>query len=520
MTRKFRFLALTAFVFAGLTSDPATLNPRQRQSDDRCPAVAALALESAEVLCERTGRNEICYGNSFLDAHPQPGVADLNLDAEGDVTRLVLLRTLRLSPVDLDSESWGIALMRIQANMPDTVPADQNVTLVLFGETRVEDTAPDLPQIEVDVAIRRNANIRQLPSPEAFVVGIATPGEKLIATGRLEDEGWLRVRNPQSGLTGWMLADLLHSDEALDQLAVVEPGARYFGPMQAFAFESGSKDALCHETPNGLLIQTPEGMGEINFLINEVDIQIGSTILLRSQSGSAMTLDVLEGLVNVTLNGRVTQVVAGAELVIPLDEEGHPSGWPAPLIGYHMADVDSAPIGLLPREIVIHPPLTSAELAALLPPEPTPTLPPTSAPPPQAGLPSVEAAPPNPPAPLAGDSGQPATSTPIPSPTPTECPPPPPGWEPLRLTSMCSPAPDVYRVWRVRNSNGVPADFTWDVAGSPTGQSGSGTVHAANCGVPAEVFFNTNTEPGPNTVRLFVGGVQQDVKASNPAPCP
>jgi hypothetical protein len=36
---------------------------------------------------------------------------------------------------------------------------------------------------------------------------------------------------------------------------------------------------------------------------------------------------------------------------------------------------------------------------------------------------------------------------------------------------------------------------------------------------PGEVTFITQTEPGPNTVRIFVDGVQQDVKASSAARC-
>jgi len=83
----------------------------------------------------------------------------------------------------------------------------------------------------------------------------------------------------------------------------------------------------------------------------------------------------------------------------------------------------------------------------------------------------------------------------------------------LRLTSMCSPDPDTTRVWRVRNENAVDVNYTWDVVG--TQQAGSG-VATAN----SDVFFETQTVPdSPNTVRLFVDGEQQQVKASNPAAC-
>jgi hypothetical protein len=44
-------------------------------------------------------------------------------------------------------------------------------------------------------------------------------------------------------------------------------------------------------------------------------------------------------------------------------------------------------------------------------------------------------------------------------------------------------------------------------------------VPPAQESTPGEITFITQTEPGPNTVRIFVNGVSQDTKASNPAPC-
>lgn len=85
----------------------------------------------------------------------------------------------------------------------------------------------------------------------------------------------------------------------------------------------------------------------------------------------------------------------------------------------------------------------------------------------------------------------------------------------LRLTSLCSPVPDLFRVWRVRNTNATPVTFNYDVYG--TSQKGSG-IAPAN----ADTTFITQAigDNNPNTTRLFVNGAQQDVKAGNPALCP
>lgn len=87
----------------------------------------------------------------------------------------------------------------------------------------------------------------------------------------------------------------------------------------------------------------------------------------------------------------------------------------------------------------------------------------------------------------------------------------------LRLTSLCSPSPDTIRVWRVRNTNPDPVDFTWDVVG--TDQTGFATVPGGSVDNPGEVTFETVAVDGPNTTRIFVNGEQQDVKASTPDAC-
>jgi len=104
------------------------------------------------------------------------------------------------------------------------------------------------------------------------------------------------------------------------------------------------------------------------------------------------------------------------------------------------------------------------------------------------------------------------TATFTPTLTPTAAP-----YQNLLLTSMCSPDPTSYRVWRVRNSNNYPVNFTWDVYG--TAQTGSGTVPAANGSIPGEAFFQTVTVAGANTTRIFVNGVLNNTKASSPRAC-
>ena len=113
-------------------------------------------------------------------------------------------------------------------------------------------------------------------------------------------------------------------------------------------------------------------------------------------------------------------------------------------------------------------------------------------------------------------NGSSPTPSPTVTPTPTATSAP---FQRLRLTSLCSENPAQYRVWRVRNFNAYDVVFTWDVYNSPGGQNGFGVAPPASGSTPGEITFITQTEPGANTVRLFVEGAQQDVKASSSAQC-
>lgn len=83
----------------------------------------------------------------------------------------------------------------------------------------------------------------------------------------------------------------------------------------------------------------------------------------------------------------------------------------------------------------------------------------------------------------------------------------------LWLTSMCSPNPSAYRVWRVRNTNNFPLVAKWDLYGT----SFSWTITALASG---DTFFQTPTQPGANTTRIRTNNELNNTKASNPAACP
>jgi hypothetical protein len=259
--------------------------------DELCPSIVSTALEATNSACDDTGRNQVCFGNIALAAAARPGVDEFAFKQQGDIVDVAAVQTITLSSMDAEAGEWGVALMRIQANIPDTLPG-QNLTFLLFGDVEIENA--------VDV--------------------------------------------PEDGDTEAPLT-----------------------PMQAFYFRSGIGDAPCEGAPDsGLLIQTPEGAGEIEFTVNEVNITLASTTYLQAEEGADLTVNVVEGMAEVEAQGVVQTVPAGARVSVPLDEGLSASGPPNPPEPYDEDVLVVLPLNNLEREIVIVPALTPDEIETFL----------------------------------------------------------------------------------------------------------------------------------------------------------
>lgn len=107
-----------------------------------CPAVVQTALKSVADLCSPLNRNAACYGakmvNSVTFDNPRP--ADF-FAIPGDRSELLKLREIQPQPLDLSNNSFGIALLNVQANVPNTLPG-QGVLFMLMGDAKLTNEVP------------------------------------------------------------------------------------------------------------------------------------------------------------------------------------------------------------------------------------------------------------------------------------------------------------------------------------------------------------------------------------------
>jgi hypothetical protein len=139
-----------------------------------CPALVQAAVEATRTNCSEIESNTICYGNPSLNIQPLPEVRIVFAEA-GDTVTLSAVETLDSSPFDPLNETWGLAFMRVRANLPDAA-----LTVLSFGDVSLDnlsEVSSDFIALDVTVREPTGANVR-----ETYVCGDWSVGRWLVDT--------------------------------------------------------------------------------------------------------------------------------------------------------------------------------------------------------------------------------------------------------------------------------------------------------------------------------------------------
>lgn len=332
-------LALLAGVFLFAVAEDA-----QAQTDaGACPALVQKALADVGNNCTGIDRNTACYGfnrvaASFIETQPENFFS-----APSDQTELLLLDTLQTAPLDSTNNLWGIAVLNVQANVPNSLPG-QAVVFMLLGDVQIDNAvAPEdaiTPVDPINVTSTTDANLRSGPGTVYNVVSSLANGTVVPADGVSSDGAWVRVLKDNIPL--WISRDLVTPEVAgsIETLPPLTGEART--PMQAFYFRTGFTGVECIESPPSLLvIQSPQNV-KVNITANGADIQIGSTVTLFTNDNGEMVLMVIDG---TALIGGI-EVPPGFAMTIKLGPDGNvEGGW----YGFRAITIDELQ-GLVPLQ--------------------------------------------------------------------------------------------------------------------------------------------------------------------------
>ncbi len=317
--QKHHFLLLGVIWLLGFVIAPA---PGHAQENGTCPAVVEQALNALTTNCGGLERNTACYGYNLVNAtfsDPQP---EGFFSQPSDIASIVSLQSIETTPFNPDDNTWGVAVMNLQANVPNTLPG-QSVLFMLVGDTQVENAvAPDeafLPSAPVEATVMNPAELHTAPDLTSRVVAEVEPDVTLLVDAVSADGRWYRTA--MNGVTAWIGSGALIPSPTLETLPIYDEGI--YTPMQAFYFNTGIGRPACNEAEPVLAIQSPEGI-TVNLTVNGAEIHVGSLINLQTLPENQMRLTVVEGRVE-TADGRLIRT--GQTIVGALDENNNITAW-------------------------------------------------------------------------------------------------------------------------------------------------------------------------------------------------
>ncbi len=328
------FLATFALLSLGFTLFSTNLVQSQTDTNS-CLAYLETALERVGDNCGELGRNTACYGYRRVDASFVTEVDTDLFSKPTDRTEITSLQTISTAPLDIANDQWGITVMAVQANVPDTLPG-QNVRFFLFGDVSVENAVPANEAFQplenpITVTTHTDSIVRSAPGRNANFVTNVPGGVGLPADGISEDGDWLRI-TVDAAQVGWINAGIVDIPEGgLEALPTISGERRT--PMQAFYLKTSLNQSNCVDAPSLLVVQGPKDF-VIDLQVNGVDIRLASTVVFRLTATSTMQVTTIDG--SVRVDG--ISVAPGLTISAPLTADGRGQG--GPVTGLHALNAD------------------------------------------------------------------------------------------------------------------------------------------------------------------------------------
>jgi hypothetical protein len=205
------------------------------QGNGTCPALVEQALQEIGNNCSSLDRNSACYGFNRVESTFAEEVPEDFFTQPSDRADLTLVQTIQTTPLNLDTGDWGIAVMNVLANVPNTLPGAA-VTFLVMGDAKIEnDVDPEtaiLPSTPVSVTTTFTTVARSSPGNNSNSVGDIARGTELEADAHDVSGEWLRILVNER--PAWIPLDIIDAPEDVAALPVASATSR--SPMQSFYF--------------------------------------------------------------------------------------------------------------------------------------------------------------------------------------------------------------------------------------------------------------------------------------------
>ena len=116
------------------------------QNSASCQMLIDRAIQASGGYCGETNSNKVCYGNTTIKAELVPD-ATQRFSERGDIITVKELRRLSASPLKLETNEWGIAVFKLIANLPRSLPGE-TITMIVFGNATLDNDSGNSDSLE------------------------------------------------------------------------------------------------------------------------------------------------------------------------------------------------------------------------------------------------------------------------------------------------------------------------------------------------------------------------------------
>ena len=269
-----------------------------QNADATCDTVVQQALVKVGDVCSDVGRNAACYGYNRLRPIFNTEVENDYFTKPADQTDIRKLLSLQTADLDIQTGEWGIAVLNLQANLPDTLPG-QALRFIMLGNVNVRnDVQPDAAAASskpITLHAASVADIHAAPDADSAVVTSVEAGNALISDERSDDSLWVRVIVGDSAF-GWILAASVTETDSV--MALPAERNRPLAPMQAFHIQASGTGVTCTKSPALLILQSPH-QTQVKITANGAEVSLGSTIVLWTTEDGRLVILTVDGLATV-----------------------------------------------------------------------------------------------------------------------------------------------------------------------------------------------------------------------------
>ncbi|GAB4511739.1 MAG: hypothetical protein OHK0046_10250 [Anaerolineae bacterium] len=219
-----------------------------------------------------------------------------------------------------------------------------------YGNVAVE----AVPRGEIELQFTEPGDLEDLTHIRALRTAPLDTNESELGVALLRLQANVEGALPGQAVSFLLIGDVSLADESPDDNEM---------PLQVFTLATGVGQSRCSEQDyDTLLVRTPEGVASVNFTVNGVEVELGSTAVIVT-TDSLMDVLVTEGEGVVTAEDSTVTVPAGNWTQIPLDETGAAAAVPAAPEPFEPERIAHLPFDLLDAglNIALNKPTTASQ---------------------------------------------------------------------------------------------------------------------------------------------------------------